>query len=565
MKYLVSSLSALLITSLNPVSAAPRFNPADNWLRTPITFPHGQQSFGQMLSSYAKIANSNVFADVTGLSPTTRITSPCDMQGQQEQILRGLAIWRIATQMQMVGDRSTENTFVLWPRPDLDKLGQLIATEQQKFDAITPLGNRNAAIKALREYYVQEKGWDAKNETIAEKNQRAQGVKEAIRLNDLPPALQSPIFAEFARQVRLVGNGYSPKVWTDDYWKEARVHLRFPAKNKDQKYATVEIATPEEPGHQSRFLVGVPQQVKVSWQGQVPRVPRILKASLQNPSAICALTEQIDNPKPLGFDFDPTHEKDLLKVVSLNHQFVPPSEVVKDLVKQTNVSFEIAADVAPATKMTALSAGMPLWEAMASLARLYSSHWEKKGDGYELVSEQLDELHSLMARMGQHVYYKIAVKPEVEQLEVGADLASQIVDTFETQKLTSDTGVAVADLPLDLQKEVVSLVREKNVGELIVSQQRLEEALAQDVELRFAPKPKNPPQFFGTYFSGGADYNDSQGNAILAAYTTDGRFITRLFPEVSVAKANAYDELMAKALREMEEIQKKQGAQGEGG
>lgn len=558
MKTLLLSLSAILLTPLTTTFASPRFGMSDPWSQVNISLPQDQKPLGEMLAVYAKTASANVFADVTGRKSSDQVESPMGFVAPRTQIGRTLGLIRIGFKAQMCYDRSATDTFVLWPRPDLDHLAGLSVAAHKEFDLTHPAPDRAETIAALREFYSHEKGWKAQFQTLDEKDQSAQGVKDAIRLADLPPALRAPVMAELAYRIRRLEPNYPP-AWTDDYWKAARVHLFIPTKQqKDRHYATVEIYDPFE-----RFLLGVPSQVKVAALFPVAAHSGVCAPPTDAPKEALPLFAPLEAQNPSGFDFDPTAQAALCKVVSLNFQFVPPAAIVADLKKQTGIALGLAPDVAPAAQTIAISQpqGMPLWSAMAAMARLYSAHWEKAGQGYRLTSDNLDELHALMARTGLYADYNFQEHSRTEALDIGSDLATQIVDEGDRDQLTSPQGLPLSSLSADLQKEVVDLIHQQTEGAPLVSQQRLDNALAQNLELRFAPLPNSAPQFFGANYSGGPDLNGSDGAAVLTVYTTGGRFVVRLFPEFSAPKSSDIDRLLQKRRDEIAKAQAKIDAQ----
>ena len=568
MKYQFQSLLVGALAFLpHVVQAAPLFEPEDAWARKKLQMPSGQKPLGDMLQAYSKASTANVFVDVTGVPLNTPIDSPADFVAPRTSVFpgsRGLGMARIAFQAQMSTDRTEPQTYILWPRPNTDTLAELIVAEQQKFEAATPAGDRAAVVTALKNFYVQEKGWKPDAQTATEKNLRAQGVPGVIDFSEFPSDLQGPLLAEFVFRVRTVGDDYAPVAWTEEYWKNARVHLRLSGRNlfmhpNPHDPATVQIELPPIPGvTQLPFIVGDARQIKVKWQSQQNPL-WLVEHKPRHRRAICALPEEVVLPteptaavetKP-GFTFDPSQEAALQKTVAFAHQGVTPQVVVGDLSRQSGVALQLSPDVAPSTKVSAFSDGMTLQSAMAALARLHSARWSKDGNSFVLRSNHLDELHLLMARMGNGAFYRFIQRRIEDYQEPGSELADEIVGVCDEDELKSKDGIVFSSLPSDLQKKVLAFFREQIVGQLIVSQQRIDDGLSSGLKLRFAPLSAKAPQLFGAFYTGGGMIEEIPG-AFLGAYTNDGRFIVSMFPELYAPKATAIDERIEKQLAEAE-------------
>jgi len=298
----------------------------------------------------------------------------------------------------------------------------------------------------------------------------------------------------------------------------------------------------------------------VNWQTIKPeRLPRLVAMKSPHHLSVCdPVEEAVDNPEHMAdapepyFTFNPSQEVSLQKRVAFVHQSVAPAMLLTDLSKQSGTPLQLSPDVAPNAKVSAFSSGMTLQSAMAALARLYGARWSKDGDEFVLHSNHLDELHTLMSHMGDSAFYPLVLRSRQEYLESGNELAEQIVGFCDEDELKSKEGVAFSSLPNDLKKSVLTLIHEKNVGELVVSQQRVDDGLSVGLQIRFVPLSAKAPRLFGAFYTSGSMLNGST-SALMGAYTADGRFITNLFPEFVAAKASAIDEMMEKSQAEAKE------------
>lgn len=586
MKHQLPFLMGAVMMLPQASQAVLQFGLDDTWTQAKLQMPLGRKPFSEMLLDCSRAAQANVFVDATGVALQVPIDSPSKFATPEAHVFpsRGFALRNIAAQAGMQTDRTEPHTFVAWPKEDLNLLVSLIVAEQQKFDEAHPTGDRAATIAALKDFY-QAKGWNPNPQTVAEKNQSAQGVNDTIRLSDLPPALQGPVLAELVLRLRwlnndgMLQNSYVPAAWNDDSWKNARVCLHInplneqgkPYRPGDTAAAFVSLIAPPNLAlpHQA-FQVGQVRDFRVSWQApQAQPLPRLAWPLAPRRRLVCAPAEATVGVPPQtapasesGFTFDASQEAALQKKVAFVHQGVAPSVVVADWSKQSGVSLRLAPDVAPKAKIIALSGGMTLESAMRAMARLYSAQWSKDGGGFVLRSTHLDELHLMMAHMGYCAYYPLWPRSIQESLRTGNELAGQIATSVDEDQLKSEQGVVFSSLPLDLQKSVLSLMREENVGEMIVSQQRVDDVLSSDVQLRFAPVSKDSPQFFGAFYTEGGLTGSSAG-ALLGAYTADGRYITRLFPEFSAPKINQWDERKEEIAKQQEAHKAQQEGQNQ--
>lgn len=562
MKHFFLSLSVVAIAGLasRESYALPSFSHLSDVIDEDTDVPRNKIPLEKAVGVLFKDKTTNIFADFT-LFPINP-KNPSGYNGIGANLSRN-SIIGFAGQHDMVADFVGEHTVLFRHFPDMQRLLALILAEQKRIDAEYPFDEK-ATIAAVKAFYAERYGWNPAPKTVAEKDQSSKGAGDLLRLSDFPPTLRHQLEGAYINEVRATTDEASPRQFDISNWKQARVRME----RRDEKSIIVgqvpnntyciRLYLTENMTNFTIVTVGAPHLQKQAWSGHSSFDARVILTDAPGnvaptpPQALPALEgdkpeeHEVTPPSsdvPSSLDLDA--ETALQKQVSFDAVRVPLQKFVADLSKQGGVPLTLSPELAKGKTLVARSAGMPMAEAMKSLARLYLGHWTKEGQKYTLSPDSLDELHLLMAQLGNNAYYGYRApifEPEGRD-GIGAALADEVYGEADDAELKSKGGVAFTSLSDDLQQRLVQLYRDDHAGKLIIMQQRLIDARAQDIRLRFGPLPAGEiPRFFGGAYTQGAFFGTlGRDHTGLAAYTPDGRFVAQLLEGLEVRPASSYE------------------------
>ncbi len=521
---------------------------SDAWMMERITPPTQTLPIDEALVALSKATSANVLADATHFE-AGRIVKPYNSNfGERDNVIGYEAV-----QAGLSYDRSASDTFVFWKQPDKDHLVSLIVAYQKQLDKQFPRGDDKNTLTQFQEFLKARYGWEAQANTPEEAVKRAEGVDASFRLSDLPEALRVPFRAELISQVSSLGHEPINYRWYEaDYWKDTRVQLSMRQqgvydaaglRQGERESPLVVLAFPDIRDEEARSItagrrinIGFPHTTAAG-RFTPERTPTQNRQAVQQ-AIQQNLAPRIEHPveRPAvavlpGVNVE--SEAALRKAVVFSIKQQPLAQFVAALAKQSGVALSVAPDVAPDAKVTGCSvaAGMPLASAMSALSRLYSARWTKDGNGYTLNSEHPTELTRTMAQMGNDAFYDWETFWPQERDALGTERADEIMGAVDVAQLQKSPGVPFSSLPADTQDSVLQLLQKEHQGDLTTAQQRLSEALDQDVVFRFAPVAADAPLFYGAGMTQrfGTGRLSPQASGI-AAYSSDGAFIAHLFP-----------------------------------
>ncbi len=532
-----------MLFCFRPVRAERLFGLDDSWMGEQISAPPQALPIDEAFAALSRAASINAFVDATNL-PVDQVLQPYAKRPKNIYEMnyngRSNVIGNTVSQAKMTFDRTAKETFVFWREPDINRTVNLIVTRQKQLDALYPPADDKTTLAALEEFYGRTQDWPTKFIRLADRKRRAQGVEKTITLADLPAELQLPLQAEFVRRVRLHDTAPDYSYFEPQSWKEGRVRLVEENVNlydtvgrvtQTKKAWVVRVYFSREryPAYIGKPRWAVPTQVELanftlpSFLSEGERLSQFEAAQNDKPVAANTLTTSLD-----------FQEDAFQKTVKFPAKRVDLRNFISDLSKQSGLAFSVAPDVAPDAQILAASPGMPLGAALTAVERLYSARWVKAAQGYQLQSQGLDELHQNMAQLGMGTLYERTAYWSAERDAIGGQIADEVTGAFDWDQLKSEQGAPFSELPLDVQSHIVELFRIDKSGELIVTQQRLDDALAQasNFSIRLNKVSRDVPQFFGAFHSRPTHLGIlSLGTTALSAFSPDGRFITDLFPQ----------------------------------
>lgn len=519
-------------------------------------------SLEDVLFAFSKAASANVLVDATHL-PTVEIKPFAERNsytGEQLPSTRvNLPIY-ITSRGHLSYERSTPDTFVFWHQPDTQKLTALCITAQKKWGDDTWLSETADTIAGLNRFFADTQGWNPVARTIEEKDANAKGIDATWKFKDFPPVVRASMRKEFARQVLTIQYPYpvTYQRFSLDYWKDARVTLGTgtqsvydkegrPLGNYQNPLLTIK---PKDENGQRIYLF--PHTKTLG-----PLVPQPVPFTQEKASAtairqypretLAADTPPVVPQMGVKLETEPT----LRKRVSFAVKSLPLTQFVSQLQKQSGVPLTVDSSLSPNLRVTGCTNSLPgqatfkpsmtLASAMFSLARLFAAHWDKQGAGYILSSDGLDELHLELRQLGYKATYSWPSHSEQETTELEAQVGDEILATTNADSLRSNQGIALSELPTAVQNDILNRVWDNDAPQLILAQQRLEDALVQDIHFRFAPLPKPVPLFFGVFRSASFRPHLRADSTGLVAYSADGRAIVRLYPDLNAAPASPMD------------------------
>lgn len=493
-------------------------------------------------------------------------TNPAHLNGTRlySPSMRQSIIGNFAYRRNLSHEVTGEHTFVLWQQPDGEHLLDLILADQKRLDRDFPPIDEKSTALALQEFYARNYNWNPNPQTFEEKQASAKGVDKLLPLSDFPPALRHAFQSDYLQQARVYRTfrrNVSYQTLDPDYWKNARIFIRNisgPTLFGDKLYdndAAIGIVSLNAPFES--FLVGCPHIPKQNHLASIERPPLAnLAQDLQKQMPVTPpqnLAQQADFevtthqgvipqwPQPSSTQV--SQNPALQKKVAFEATRVTLKEFVADLQKQTGVILKVVPKIEEKT-LIARSEGMPLAEALQSLARLYQGRWATDGETYTLTPYEMDELRSLMARMGLHAHMGYnPVIPEGRD-ELGATLADEVYGAVDTAEMESNKGAAFADLPEDLRSRILKLYRGDTMGDMLRQEQRLNDARAQDVRVLFTTT-RGRVSFWGNTQADTLNQRPAKiWPTTLGAFTPDGLFITPLVSSFKVLEPNKDDNTM---------------------
>lgn len=537
------------------------------WADQKIKAPTEAMPATRVMAALSQAASINIFVDAAAIPTNITVRPwakrPYDPFGYP--IGRKSVVPDVASQLELSYDRTSTDTVVFWHQPDLNRTINLIAGRQKQLDALYPAAEEKATFKELQKFFPDHKEAlspaeeDAQKRTVSVQmgwpthfDAEPQSAEKSVSVAQLPPELRRALQAEFVRRLRVSNATPAYQSLELPFWKEGRVLFSkqqyniydktgFVRKNEMLFVGGVCVpAHPYTPG--SWFYISEqPAYIGASHAENPHQVELdnfVLPAFMTEGEHLAQFrTEEIATlpaPKDLPPAIDLNADDALQKTVKFSVQKAPLADFVADLARQGKVKLAVAPDVAPEGKVLACSSGMKLDAAMTALERLYGARWMKSETGYLLRSQGLDEVHTTLNQWGLATVYLHEVRNPAQRDAIGAQLADDVSGAFDRDQLVSRKGAPFSELPLDTQSHILQLYREDRSGQLIVTQGRLEDALAyiDNFSIRYGtlPEPEKVPGLFGDFQSEGTDtgtLNAKQPG--LAAYTPDGRFITQLF------------------------------------
>ena len=540
----------LLLTLSLPVYAGPEFAIDDAWMQRQITSSPSPLSVDDSLLFLSKSSSANFLADVTSVEKNSFAQPYANREKSRYEMFPNSllsVLGNFSKQAKLTYYRTDAETLVFWLMPDQAQLVEQISAYRKQLDSLPRL-DKAATLSNLQEFFAHKYEWKVTSTTVADKTLSAQGVDAFIPLADLPEDVRSGVEAELYAQACNAAMTPSYKPFDAAFWQDARVQV---IKGFGPDY--LPIIQISQPDTQFRFGVGIP-----SWrfQGELKRRTPTAKASTiakakakAKADAEKSRTPTIPQTAPVAVEvphLDLSGEAALQKQVSFSVKRSPLSAFVADLQKQSGVSLKLAPVIFDANLITASSAGMTLSKALRAIGRLYNAHWDKDGNGYTLVSDNLDELHQRMGQMGYGAFYQWSSSlgnNEDEQTQ----LADEVSATFDRESLTFPKTAPFSGLSPDVQERIIQDFRAKNGAPLITAQQRLDEVMAQvkaqKIRIRLSPLPARTQSYFGAFHTETVSVSNplSRGATALAAYTADGQFIAPLFPDFSVSKPDDFE------------------------
>lgn len=212
-------------------------------------------------------------------------------------------------------------------------------------------------------------------------------------------------------------------------------------------------------------------------------------------------------PQSTAADLD--HDPALQVKISFQAKRLPLSDVIAELQKQTGITLTAAPDSPAATvRVLAVVKDMPLGAAMGAFTRLYGVTWTKQADNFYLMGKsQLTEPDQKLlsfANMGHREVYRWGQDPD-RAWEAGV---RELMENADREALRSKAGMAVADLPADLQTRLRQYVAERNAYFLLRSYRKatntkLEDAVLQVSGPQTIQLPQGPTKLrpFATLYS----------------------------------------------------------------
>ena len=580
------TLSALvagaMLVGFRPVNAQPP-SPADyNWFHAPITPPTQALPLDKAMAAVARAASINTFVDATALPKGLTVRPYAErVKGSSEGVPNGRieVIGYTAGQAGLICTSIPFNTFVFWREPDANRVINLVVAHQKQLDAEYPPTDETATLTALGKFLrAQNQAAPLAVEVVDEtllNTKDAPFAASFVNLSPevqvpfatLPMELQKPVQAEFLHQLRAEDEVTSLRWFELSSWKDAR--LRFAGGGiqsymaKGRPYVKlIPLVQVFLPGEQITFEVGTPHDLNPT-QVDPPNVS--LPAYLNEGEHLSQFqTEEVPPTSLPGASpvmpelLDLSAQTDLQHQVKFSTSRVALRSFVADLAKQGQVALSVAPDVAPDAQVIASSSGMKLSEAMGALEHLYFAHWTKSARGYELQSSGVDELSRSISQISEGnvggVHYRYDPLSEVA---TGAHVADEVEETFTADQLKAPDGVPFTGLPPAVQSHILQLFRDRNARQLFGIEERVDNGMSQSDKfvLRYGRLEDNAPHFFKP--TPLRVLMVSGFSSCLGAYSPDGRFITRLFPDLSSRLPTPQDIAMRKQRRFFEQESQK--------
>ena len=551
MKTFVLCLAVGTLLSLQPVQAQRQFALDDAYMGDQIKAPTETLPLDQAFAALSRAASINTFADVTAIPADTMVKPYAERPTNIYEMNiggRSNVIGATAFQAGMTRDRTGKETFVFWRRPDPNRVVDLIVAHQKRLDAEYLAPDYATAIAAIQQFYADKYGWIAAPKTVAEHKQRVQGVPQSLKVSELPPEIRQSFRAELVRQLLMPGGlSSSYDAFELRTFQSARLRLveekvnRYTADGSVPGRANARIVKIFFPDRRSPAYIGAPLWANPNLSEplagfELPaylneETPRFTAEpiSVEAPPAVAAVVTVAAE------DF--AAEDVFKKKVKLASPRMPLRALVAELARQSGVELAVAADVAPDAQVLANSNGMKLSAALNAVARLYGARWVKAAPGYELQSRNMDELHRAINQLGLETLYAKVWYHSAETDSIAAYIAEEVSVALDRDQLESSEGAPFSQLPSAVQSHILQMLRDDKAGNLVVRQQRLDEAMEHldDFLVRFTPFSDDTPRFFGAFHTepnsiGTLEY----GGAGFMALTPDGQFITQLFPLFTV-------------------------------
>lgn len=228
---------------------------------------------------------------------------------------------------------------------------------------------------------------------------------------------------------------------------------------------------------------------------------------------------------------------ELQSKVSLEARQMPLSELLTELKKQSGVAFAVA-DQFPAAKtlLTLRLNQTPLASLMGSLSRIYGVRWNQENGVWMLRASDQDALQVAVARsVGADGY--LMPKKQNRRAQEQADLSAEIYDSVEAELWEVPDGVPLSKLPADLQQRLRQSYENDyyQVKKTIDNSQDFTQLAQQKLVLRLGRIVPGTPTLFSrevSLISPGIGPMMARELKFpqLAVYTSDGRFVTNIFP-----------------------------------
>lgn len=438
------------------------------------------QTSGQLLQ-LAKASEFNVFADATRFSPTS---PPVSMN--TEQSLRDWVL-ETASQEGLSWRRSRERTLLFWKEPDVVAVARALIKEAEdgtldKAVAGEAVAEPTFSVRYgdvpmqeaelfLADYLQTRRGWDGQSPLDAE-----------FKLSELPPEASAEL-------LRIARSRLSE---TDE-------------KNQGRWMENAQWLS-DQPWRSARLLYSQPQMLsRVQPQNQLQ--PHLVVRIERGKSYVFAVLEGIsllDTPPSVSPQTAPlqltsetlvplraqelVEDPNLSRAISLEVKEVSFGDLLTEMQKQGGVPFEVSANLGSEQRVTARASALPLQQAMSALSELYGVSWAKTPTGAYVMQRQLSPARLGALQVGDPSWFSYWRPKQQWNGSPPRMSVSQPIDwpskfakaNLDEARLQTPMGIAVADLPQDLQSLIQRALEQRYAVNLI---QQYDEAFADSAQL----------------------------------------------------------------------------------
>ena len=403
----------------------------------------------------------NIFADATHFSANSQ---PVSMDA--DYILRNW-VFEIAGQEHLSWRRSSEQTLLFWKEPDVVSIAKTLLAETARSQAeqmenpkgpeasISPRPDSSYLDIALylADYLEKEQGWDGKSPLTSQ-----------FKLFELPAQESTGIMSAINQQQKNANQG-KQSFWTsnaawlrDENWQNARLLYSQPPAQP-----TPILAVKISQGNAQSFT---------SLQGRAIMFPN----SVERPQFNAGKAIPINNENSVMMSQQELSTDVALAVpVSLQIKEANVKEVLSEMQKQSGVTFEVSPTFDSRQRVTARTFSYPLQQTMKALSEVYGVGWTKTGAGTYRMQSALSPTHTAMLQVGDTLWYSYWRSPIVRDavpadmiLDEPIDWQREFVQAgFDASQLQAPEGVAIADLPLELQTIIRQSIEQSFATDLL--------------------------------------------------------------------------------------------------